>query len=227
LPARSALSFRKSTYPRTTAWRFCWSRLSCRPSLAAARPLMSAGLRSRSAATTASPPAAYTFGASGASAVSAKASVRSAGIGGSPGSVAVCRTEGEGRIGKRLHAADTRNLIGRGEGRRFFDRPPGRCLGERLAAHDGAPVALRLLAREFERLLAAQRLDDLVAHGVERLHVAGLVLLYPDDVEAEGLLDDVAHLARLELEGGALERRRHGAAAEEAEVASLRGGARV
>src|SRR5207249_1544658 len=209
LAARSALSFRKSTYPRTIAWRFCWSRLSRRPSLAAARPLMSASLRSRSAATTASPPAAYTFGASGASAVSARASVRSSGIGG------------------RLHAADTGKLVGRGEGERFLDGPPGRGLRKRLAAHDRPPVRLRLFARELEGLLAAQRLDDLVAHRVERLHAAGLVLVRPEDVEAEGRLDDVAHLAGLEREGGALERRRHRAAAEEAEVAPLRGGPRV
>ena len=93
LPARSALSFRKSTYPRTIVCRFCWSRRSWRASLAAASPLMSAGLRSRSAATTASPPAAYTFGASGTSADSASESVRSSGIGGRPGSVAVCRSK--------------------------------------------------------------------------------------------------------------------------------------
>src|SRR5437899_957051 len=110
--------------------------------------------------------------------------------------------EREGRIGERLHAADAGDLVSRGEGWRLLDRPAGRRLGERLAAHDRAPIGLRLLAGELEGSLAAERLRDLVAHGIERLRAARPVLLDPDDVEAEGRLDDLAHLAGLEREGG-------------------------
>src|SRR5882724_1098902 len=85
--------------------------------------------------------------------------------------------EREGRIGERLHAADARDVVRRGEVWRLFDRPAGRRLDERLAAYDLAPIRLCLLPREIERALAAQRLDDLVARGLERLGPAGPVLL--------------------------------------------------
>src|SRR5207249_8433377 len=133
----------------------------------------------------------------------------------------------EGRVGERLHAADAGDVVGGGERRRLLDRATGSGLGERLAAHDLSPVCFGLLARELERPFAAYRVDDLVAHGIERLRTAGLVLFDLDDMETEGSLDDVAHLAGLEREGGGFERRRHRAAPEEPEVAALGGRARV
>src|SRR5690348_14837394 len=70
-------------------------------------------------------------------------------------------------------------------------------------------------------ILLLQVLLDLCLCLLERHDTAGLLVDNLDDVETERRLDNVAHLARLEREGGVVERTDHLTLLEVPQVAAL------
>src|SRR5207244_12772958 len=75
--------------------------------------------------------------------------------------------------------------------------------------------------------LSLQLALDLGARFLEALHFSRLYARYPDDMEAEVRLDEIADLIRLEPERRVLERTHHHPAREKPEVPALGGGARI
>src|SRR5207245_2868829 len=72
--------------------------------------------------------------------------------------------------------------------------------------------------------LSLQLALDLGARFLEALHFSRLHARYPDDMEAEVRLDEIADLIRLEPERRVLERTHHHPAREKPEVPALGGG---
>ena len=90
------------------------------------------------------------------------------------------------------------------------------------ASNAASASSIRALV-EFVLGLACSRFGgELLAHGLERLHLAGAHLVEPNDVKAEVGAHGLAELADLQREQRVLERPDEHAAAHPAEVAALR-----
>jgi hypothetical protein len=138
------------------------------------------------------------------------------------------------RVESLLNSASRKRGIGEraGQARRRRARDALRGLDLELPLVGGGLEAVGLLVdrvAELDRGIGELLLHELVldfafdrrAHRLEALLLAAASAGDLDDVKAEVAFDDAARLARLQPEGGVLERLDHRAAAEEVEIAAL------